>query len=161
MCGDVLLAAGGYPNVPGCYTDAQVAAWKKIVSAGSSSSSLPLPSSPTKPFILLPVHAKGSFIYLQLWALGRAAPATYKDAPFDVVSSADIAFEGGAKPRGLSQEELKVYVEEYAECARRFVEDAGGDGVEIHGANGFVLSFSLLSFQCWGRSADGFEPSKT
>jgi len=81
--------AGGQSNAPGCYTDEQVAAWKKIVDAG---------------------HAKGSYIYLQLWALGRAAEADElkKDAGEEVHSASDVPFEGGAKPRPLSKEEIQV-----------------------------------------------------
>lgn len=72
---------------------------------------------------------------MQLWALGRAA---VKDvlAPLDVVSASDIPFEGGAVPRALTVEEIKQYVVDYATAAKNFVEKAGGDGVEIHGANG-------------------------
>lgn len=88
---------------------------------------------------LASVHAKGSYIYLQLWALGRAAdPNALKadDPPYEVVSASDIPFEGGAKPRPLTEEEIQQYVKDYAECARLFVQEAGGDGVEIHSANG-------------------------
>lgn len=48
-----------------------------------------------------------------------------------MVSASDIAFEGGAKPRALTEEEVGQYVRDYAEAARNFVEEAGGDGVEI------------------------------
>lgn len=88
------------------------------------------------------VHAKGSYIYLQLWALGRAAdPNGLKadDPSFEVVSASDIPFEGGAKPRPLTESEIQQYVRDYAECARRFVQEAGGDGVEIHSANGYLI----------------------
>lgn len=79
------------------------------------------------------VHAKGSYIYLQLWALGRAATADVLAAEgpgYDVVSASDVAFEGGAKPRPLTEEEIKRYVGHYAAAAKAFVERAGGDGVE-------------------------------
>lgn len=100
----------GYPTVPGIYTPAQIDAWKKIVDA---------------------IHAKGSFVFLQLWALGRAADAKCleKDG-FEVVSASDVPFEGGAKPRPLTEEEIKEYVRDYAAAAKAFVEGAGGDGVE-------------------------------
>ncbi|TKA58518.1 hypothetical protein B0A53_00259 [Rhodotorula sp. CCFEE 5036] len=112
--------AGGYTHAPGCYNAAQVAAWKKIVDE---------------------VHAKGSFIYLQLWALGRAAKpeVLQEESAADVVSASDIPLEGGATPRPLRREEIQDYVTYYARAAKMFVEDAGGDGVEIHNANGYLL----------------------
>ncbi|GAA5871333.1 hypothetical protein JCM3774_000913 [Rhodotorula dairenensis] len=118
--------AGGYPNVPGIFTAEQVAGWKKVVDE---------------------VHRKGSFIYLQLWALGRAADPNNlkKEANADVVSASDIPFEGGAKPRPLSKAEIQDYVNYYARAAKLFVEEAGGDGVEIHNANGYLLDQFLQS----------------
>ncbi|GAA5983281.1 hypothetical protein JCM11641_002248 [Rhodosporidiobolus odoratus] len=113
--------AGLYAHAPGIYTEEQIQGWKKVVDA---------------------VHAKGSYIYLQLWALGRAAdPGASKkeDSAFEVVSASDIAFEGGAKPRALTKQEIQDYVSYYARAAKAFVEEAGGDGVEIHGANGYLL----------------------
>ncbi|GAA6003058.1 hypothetical protein JCM10207_001966 [Rhodosporidiobolus poonsookiae] len=114
------LKAGVYKNVPGIFTDDQVAGWKKVVDA---------------------VHAKGSYIYLQLWALGRAADpeATRKEANCDVVSASDVPFEGGPTPRPLTKAEIQDLVASYATAAKRFVEEAGGDGVEIHSANGYLL----------------------
>ncbi|GAA5911825.1 alkene reductase [Sporobolomyces salmoneus] len=112
--------AGSYSHGPGLYTPEHVEGWKKVVEA---------------------VHAKGSHIYLQLWALGRAAdPKVLKEETgSDVVSSSDVAFEGGAKPRPLTKEEIADFVGYYARCAKMFVEECGGDGVEIHGANGYLL----------------------
>ena len=90
--------AGGYTHAPGCYNAAQVAAWKKIVDE---------------------VHAKGSFIYLQLWALGRAAKpeVLQEESAADVVSASDIPLEGGATPRPLRKEEIQVRFHENC-CAR-------------------------------------------
>ncbi|KAK4057147.1 hypothetical protein OIO90_001642 [Microbotryomycetes sp. JL221] len=119
--------AAGWPNAPGVYTDDQVAAWKKVVDE---------------------VHSKGSFIYLQLWALGRAADAKNlkeQDGIDDVVSFTDEPFEGGAKPRMITRDEMKQYVKEYAQAAKNFIEKAGGDGVEIHSANGYLLQQSIHS----------------
>jgi NADPH2 dehydrogenase len=87
---------------------------------------------------------------MQLWALGRAAdPEALKtDLPGgEVVSASDIAFEGGPTPRALTEIEIQDYVAAYAKGAKRFIDEAGGDAVEIHGANGCVLlsSFLLLS----------------
>ncbi|GAA5978845.1 hypothetical protein JCM5350_004842 [Sporobolomyces pararoseus] len=118
--------AGSYKNAPGIFTDEQIEGWKKVVEA---------------------VHAKGSHVYLQLWALGRAAdPEVLKnETGSDVVSASDVPFEGGAKPRALSKEEIAEYVQFYARAAKNFVEKAGGDGVEIHGANGYLIDQFLQS----------------
>lgn len=114
--------AGGYGNVPGIYNSAQITAWKKITDT---------------------VHAKGSFIFMQLWALGRAAdPEVLKkelgpNGKF--VSSSDIPMEsGGVTPEALSEEEIWEFVGAYRNAARNAIE-AGFDGVEIHGANGYLV----------------------
>ena len=98
------------------------------------------------------VHAKGSYMYLQIWALGRAASVEKlkkEDPSFDYVSAGDVPVprkpeqeekgEDAPRPRPLSKEEIAEYVELFATAAREAVERAGFDGVEIHGANGFLL----------------------
>ncbi|KZO98344.1 putative NADPH2 dehydrogenase chain OYE2 [Calocera viscosa TUFC12733] len=110
--------AGGYRDVPGIYTQKHIDGWKKITDA---------------------VHAKGSFIYLQLWALGRAAdPGVLKEYGVDVVSSSNLPIKDHAIPRPLTQEEIKKYVGHYVTAAKNAVE-AGFDGVEIHCANGYLI----------------------
>ncbi|KAG2122027.1 hypothetical protein BD769DRAFT_1360849 [Suillus cothurnatus] len=112
--------AGGYDNVPGIYTDAQVEEWKKITGA---------------------VHEKGSFIFLQLWALGRAAePAVLvKEDNSPYVSASPIPLPGKADvPRALTMDEIKEYVTTYVAAAKNAIR-AGFDGVEIHGANGYLI----------------------
>ncbi|CAK5262933.1 unnamed protein product [Mycena citricolor] len=113
--------ASGYRNVPGMWSEAHIAAWKEIVAA---------------------VHAQGSFIYLQLWAHGRAAlPDTLGDNPY--VSASDIPLSDRPadeiKPRPLSTTEIAEYVELYARAASNAVHKAGFDGVEVHGANGYLI----------------------
>ncbi|KAI0063269.1 FMN-linked oxidoreductase [Artomyces pyxidatus] len=113
--------AGGYANAPGVWSDAQVAAWKKVTDA---------------------VHAKGSFIFLQLWALGRAAAPDVLagEGGFPLVSASDIPMDAqSAAPRPLTVEEIKEYVGWYKRGAENAVHKAGFDGVEIHDANGFLL----------------------
>jgi NADPH2 dehydrogenase len=81
------------------------------------------------------IHAKGSFIYLQMWALGRASdPNTLKkEGNHDLVSASDIPIQqGGIKPRPLTKSEIAEYVELYAKAAQNAVQGAGFDGVEIH-----------------------------
>ncbi|SCV69907.1 BQ2448_1301 [Microbotryum intermedium] len=111
--------AGGMGNVPGIWSEVQIQGWKKVVDA---------------------VHSKGGFIFLQLWALGRAASADNlkNEGGFDVVSASDVAFEGGDKPRPLTEDEIKQFVADYATAAKNFVEGAGGDGVESD-ANGYLI----------------------
>jgi len=88
------------------------------------------------------VHAVGGVIYLQLWALGRAANAETKKAEGtgDVVSASDIAMsDNSPAPRPLSEEEIQEYIKQFATAAKNSVDGAGFDGVEIHGANGYLV----------------------
>ncbi|KAI1105703.1 NADH:flavin oxidoreductase/NADH oxidase family protein [Jackrogersella minutella] len=111
--------AGGYPNVPGIWSKEQITAWRAITDA---------------------VHAKGSFVYLQMWALGRVAkPDTAKAEGFEVKSASAIPeAEGQTVPGVLTVDEIHSFVGNYAQAARNAVE-AGFDGVEIHGANGYLI----------------------
>ncbi|KAH9476285.1 Chanoclavine-I aldehyde reductase fgaOx3 [Psilocybe cubensis] len=122
--------AGGYPYVPGIWSEDQIKAWKKVTDA---------------------VHAKGSYIYLQLWALGRtASPKTLQDelgtspdAPSPYVSASAIPLSTRPAtdplPRPLTESEITEYTELYAQAAENAVKLAGFDGVEIHGANGYLI----------------------
>jgi NADPH2 dehydrogenase len=85
------------------------------------------------------VHANGSYIFLQLWALGRAAePAVLKqEGGFDLVAPSPISFNDNV-PRELTVAEIKEYVQLYSKAARNAIK-AGFDGVEIHAANGYLL----------------------
>ncbi|EMD33584.1 hypothetical protein CERSUDRAFT_141794 [Gelatoporia subvermispora B] len=113
--------AGGYANVPGLWTDEQLTAWKKVTDA---------------------VHAQGSYIFCQLWALGRAANGEQlksEDPAFDVVSASDISLKDGPKTRALTEAEIKEYIDTYRTAAYDAVHRAGFDGVELHGANGYLI----------------------
>ncbi|KAF9266161.1 FMN-linked oxidoreductase [Marasmius fiardii PR-910] len=128
--------AGGFPNIPGIWSNAQIEAWKVIVDA---------------------VHEKGSYINLQLWALGRAAfPAQLKseDPSFPYVSASDIPLsdrpETDPAPRPLKLEEIQEYVQYYVTAAENAVYKAGFDGVEIHGGNGYLLE----QFNAYGGSPE-------
>ncbi|KAF8263966.1 hypothetical protein EI94DRAFT_1739652 [Lactarius quietus] len=119
--------AAGYENVPGIWNAAQIAGWKKVTDA---------------------VHANGSYIWLQLWALGRAAdPAVLKrEGGFDLVAPSPIPLGNGSDsgdkesvvPRELTAAEIKEYLQLYSTAARNAIE-AGFDGVEVHAANGYLL----------------------
>ncbi|KAI9572308.1 hypothetical protein HD554DRAFT_1669777 [Boletus coccyginus] len=120
--------AGGEEYAPGIYTDEQIKGWKKVTDA---------------------VHAKGSYIFLQLWALGRAAEIDVlekQDPPSPYVSASSILVTGRSKPpRPLTEAEIKDYIDTYAKAASNAIHGAGFDGVEIHGANGFLPDQFLQS----------------
>ncbi|KAJ5240751.1 uncharacterized protein N7469_002342 [Penicillium citrinum] len=111
---------GGVPNAPGIWNDAQIEAWKKVVDA---------------------VHAKGCFINCQLWAPGRAADKTtlLKDTGHGLLSSSAVSLTDCAcQPTPMSESQIQDAVEDFAQAARNAIK-AGFDGVEIHGANGYLL----------------------
>jgi 2,4-dienoyl-CoA reductase-like NADH-dependent reductase (Old Yellow Enzyme family) len=116
----------GYPDSPGIWSDEQVAGWQQVTAA---------------------VHAAGGLIFMQLWHVGRISDPYYLDGALPVAPSA-IAAEGHVSlmrpkkayvtPRALTLEEIPAIIEAYrkgAENAKR----AGFDGVELHGANGYLL----------------------
>ncbi|KAJ3814043.1 NADH:flavin oxidoreductase/NADH oxidase [Lentinula lateritia] len=113
--------ATGFPGVPGIWSDEQIATWKEVVDA---------------------VHAKGSYIYLQVAAMGRAAqPSVLQshDPAYDVVGAGDIPMAGGEVPRPITVEEIQASIGDFVQAATNAVHKAGFDGVELHGANGFLI----------------------
>jgi NADPH2 dehydrogenase len=79
-------------------------------------------------------------MYLQLWALGRAAHTdVLAEDGLPYVSASDVALPGGPAPRPLTVDEIEEYVQLYATAASNAVHKAGFDGVEIHAANGYLL----------------------
>jgi NADPH2 dehydrogenase len=94
------------------------------------------------------VHANGSYIFLQLWALGRVADPTVleNEGPYQVVGASPIPLKGQNMPRELSNQELKEYLSAYATAASNAVHKAGFDGVEIH-VSSMLASFMVLSHQ--------------
>ncbi|KAL0574358.1 hypothetical protein V5O48_007600 [Marasmius crinis-equi] len=129
----VAARAGGIPIIPGIWSDEQMAAWKPVVDA---------------------VHAKGSFIYLQLGALGRRAiPDVLKaiDPSFDVISAGDIPTKDGPATRGITKNEIKENINFFRTAASNAIERVGFDGVEIHGGNGFLLE-QFLHDSCNNRT---------
>ncbi|MEN9503524.1 MAG: hypothetical protein RI964_2809 [Pseudomonadota bacterium] len=116
----------GYPDTPGIWSDEQVEGWKLITAA---------------------VHQAGGVIFCQLWHVGRISDSSYLNGELPVAPSA-IAAEGHVSlvrpekqyevPRALATDEIPAIIAAYrlgAENAKR----AGFDGVEIHGANGYLL----------------------
>ncbi|KAF2405008.1 NADPH dehydrogenase [Trichodelitschia bisporula] len=112
--------AAGYANVPGLWSQEQAEAWRPVTDA---------------------VHARGSAIFVQLWALGRTAhPAEKEKFGLDVVGASAVPMaEGAPVPRELKEEEILQLIQDYANAARNAVEIGGFDGVEIHGANGYLV----------------------
>ena len=116
----------GYANTPGIWSEEQVVGWKKITQA---------------------IHAKGGKIFLQLWHVGRISDPMFLDGKTPVAPSA-IRPEGHVSlvrpekpyvtPRALETEEIKDIVAAYKRGSEN-AKLAGFDGVEIHGANGYLL----------------------
>jgi N-ethylmaleimide reductase len=119
--------AHGYPALPGIYTEAQIAGWKKVTDA---------------------VHAKGGKIVIQLWHVGRIShPSLLPDNALPVAPSAikpagkAFTYQGlqdYVAPRPLTIEELPKIVHDYVHATQCAIA-AGFDGVEIHAANGYLL----------------------
>ncbi|KAH6896511.1 NADPH dehydrogenase [Thelonectria olida] len=112
-------AAEADPNLPGISSEEQVAGWKRIYDA---------------------VHAKGSFMFQQLWDLGRAGnPGYVTERGFKYASSSNQQMEGRpVPPEALTEEEIWQKIADFRNAAKNVVA-AGGDGVEVHGAHGYLV----------------------
>ena len=117
----------GYQDTPGIYTQAQIDGWRTVTEV---------------------VHAKGGRIFLQLWHVGRVshvdlqangaapvAPSALRPATKVFVNN---SFEDVSEPRALDISELPGIVNDFRQAAANAIA-AGFDGVEIHGANGYLL----------------------
>ena len=124
--------AQGYSGTPGCYTDEQVAGWRKVTDA---------------------VHAEGGTIVLQLWHTGRVSHTSFqKDGQAPVGPSAIRAntktfiagrgFVDCSPSRALDLAELPGIIADFRHASMRAL-DAGFDGVELHGAHGYLLDAFL------------------
>ncbi|TEB30457.1 NADH:flavin oxidoreductase/NADH oxidase [Coprinellus micaceus] len=115
--------AGGYAYVEGIWSEEQIESWKQITTV---------------------VHARGSYIYCQIWALGRAAqPAVLTEEgnyPYTAPSPVPLPHRRGAfpPPRTMTLEEIDRYVELFAKAAGNAMQ-AGFDGVEVHCASGYLI----------------------
>lgn len=123
----VSAQAQGYQDTPGLYTPEQIAGWRKVTDA---------------------VHAKGGRIFVQLWHVGRVshvdlqpggaapvAPSAIRAATKTFVNN---AFTDVSEPRALDVGELPGVVNDFRRAAANAIA-SGFDGVEIHGANGYLL----------------------
>ena len=119
----------GYSRIPGLYNEAQVKGWKLITDA---------------------VHAKGGKIFVQFMHTGRVAHVTNLPKGAEVVGpSADVCpgemwsdtlggMQPNSPPRPMTEKDIAHAVEEYAHAAKLAIQ-AGFDGVELHGANGYLI----------------------
>ncbi len=116
----------GSAFTPGIYTPEQLAGWKKTTAA---------------------VHAKGGKIVAQLWHTGRVSHESFHGGEKPVSCSAvrgechtftEAGYEATPEPRALSREEIPAIVADYRQAAINAIE-AGFDGVQIHGANGYLI----------------------
>ncbi|HWX56920.1 alkene reductase [Bradyrhizobium sp.] len=132
----VMATGFGNPGVPGIWSEQQVEGWRKVVDA---------------------VHAKGGIIFLQLWHVGRVSHSSFQPggalpvAPSAVAISSEfkaMTWDGKVAayemPRALETDEIAGIVAAFRQAAKNALA-AGFDGVEIHGANGYLLEQFLQS----------------
>ncbi|MFI9251257.1 alkene reductase [Streptomyces sp. NPDC053069] len=138
----------GYPDTPGLHTPGQVAAWRNVTDA---------------------VHREGGVIFAQLMHTGRIGhPSLLPDglvpvAPSAVAAQGQVFTHDGPKdyvtPKELSEAEIRQTIADFVNAAHHAIE-AGFDGVEIHGANGYLLHQFLapntnLRTDAWGGDVEG------
>ena len=118
----------GYPRIPGLFSSEQVAGWKRITEG---------------------VHAQGAKMFVQLMHCGRIAhPLNLPEgarvlAPSAVAAAGEMytdaeGMKPNAMPQAMTTADIKTTVEEFAQAAKNAVA-AGFDGIELHGANGYLL----------------------
>ncbi len=122
----ITAQAVGYPNTAGIWTKDHIEGWKRVTEA---------------------VHKRGGKIVLQLWHVGRISDPELMNGEIPVAPSA-IAAEGNVAllrpqrpypvPRALQVSEISDIVQDYVQAARN-AKEAGFDGVEVHGANGYLI----------------------
>jgi N-ethylmaleimide reductase len=138
----------GYPRIPGLFDQAQVAGWKLVTDA---------------------VHAKGGTIFAQLMHTGRVGHPLNLPAGAELLAPSAVAAPGemytDAKgmqphpvPRAMTDAEVRAAIQEHVDAARNAIA-AGFDGVELHGANGYLLEQFLspntnLRTDDWGGSVE-------
>jgi N-ethylmaleimide reductase len=118
----------GYPRIPGIFSAAQVAGWKRVTDA---------------------VHAQGAKMFIQFMHCGRVGHALNLPAGARILAPSAVAAVGemytdaegmkpNATPQAMTEADIKATIEEFAQSAKNAVA-ARFDGVELHGANGYLL----------------------
>jgi N-ethylmaleimide reductase len=119
----------GYARIPGIYSAEQTAAWKQVTDA---------------------VHARGGKIFIQLMHAGRVGSVLNLPSGAELVAPSVVALSGNMwtdsqgeqphdLPREMSADDIRTAIGEYVQASRNAI-DAGFDGVEIHGANGYLIT---------------------
>ncbi len=132
----VMATGFGSPGVPGIYSEPQIEGWREVVDA---------------------VHARGGVIFLQLWHVGRVSHSSFQPGGALPVAPSAVAIPPDLKtgtadgkvttyetPRALEIGEIPGIVDAYRQGAINALK-AGFDGVEIHGANGYLIEQFLQS----------------
>ncbi|HIF9180740.1 TPA: alkene reductase [Photobacterium damselae] len=135
----------GYPNTPGLYNESQIQHWQEVTDR---------------------VHQQGGKIFVQLWHCGRIAHSIYLNGEKPMAPSA-VSFVGRVprtdglqyeEPRAMTDMEIERVIQEFAQAAAN-AKLAGFDGVEIHGANGYLID-QFLHWETnqrtdqWGRTPE-------
>ncbi|HUH19514.1 alkene reductase [Albibacterium sp.] len=118
----------GYARIPGIFSQAQIEGWKQVTEA---------------------VHKNGTKIFLQLMHVGRIGHKDNLPDGVDLIGASDIRAAGQmftdtsgmqdhSEPRALTTEEVKELIDGFVKAAQNAIE-AGFDGVELHGANGYLI----------------------
>jgi N-ethylmaleimide reductase len=124
----------GNPATPGIYSSEQIKGWRKVTDA---------------------VHAKGGVIFLQLWHVGRVSHSSFQPGGALPVAPSAVPIPGNTitasgtpapyeTPRALETDEIAGVIESFRQGARNAME-AGFDGIELHGANGYLIEQFLQS----------------
>jgi N-ethylmaleimide reductase len=132
----VMATGHGSPGTPGIYSEQQIRGWRGVVDA---------------------VHAKGGLIFLQLWHVGRVSHSSFQPGGVLPVAPSAVPISAPLKtmtadgkpapyetPRALETSEIAGVVDCFRQAARNALR-AGFDGVEIHGANGYLIEQFLQS----------------
>lgn len=125
----IAACANAYPCTPGLYNQEQVRGWKDVIEA---------------------VHAKGGKIFVQLWHAGMMGHSTFREGdlplspsgirPFrEKVPRSGLAYE---EPRSMEKADFESVIELFIQAAT-YAKEAGFDGVELHGAGGYLLDSFL------------------
>ncbi|MDB4292571.1 alkene reductase [Maribacter sp.] len=120
----------GYPRIPGAYADEQIDGWKKVADA---------------------VHAKEGSIFVQLMHTGRITAKA--NMPVDSITLAPSSIQAAGEmftdadgmavheiPRAMTLEDIETAKKEYVLAAKRLINEAGMDGIELHAANGYLMN---------------------